>query len=55
MESLTFSPKGTKEEDDIVKRCGEEVDTFVKRTWKENEWETAWFVNPEVCLSRLYR
>lgn len=50
MESLTLSPKGTEEEDEIVRQCGKEVDCFVRKFWKENEWETAWFVNPEVWM-----
>ena len=42
------SEKGTAEEEAMVRRAGEEVDNFVKKRWVEEEWETAWFVNPLV-------
>ena len=32
----------------MVKKVGEEVDIFVRKRWREREWETAWFVNPPV-------
>lgn len=31
-----------------VREAGTEVDIFVKRHWPENQWSTAWFVNPTV-------
>ncbi|KAK7690283.1 hypothetical protein QCA50_006938 [Cerrena zonata] len=46
MDNLIRSPKGTPEEEERVKRAGDEISTFVKRRWNEDEWETAWFVNP---------
>jgi len=46
MDKLICSPKGTKEEDEMVRMAGIEVDTFVRNRWIEREWETAWFVNP---------
>lgn len=49
MDKLVISPKGTDEEEELVKRAGNEIHTFVKRRWNEDEWETAWFVNPPVC------
>ena len=56
MDQLTRSPQGTKEEDDMVRKVGEEVDMFVRKRWKEREWETAWFVNPPVSLlSDIFR
>lgn len=42
------SNKGTEEEEELVKKAGWEVNEFVKRRWKEDRWETAWFVNPPV-------
>lgn len=55
MEKVVRSERGTEEEEDAVRRVGEEVGTFVKRRWKESEWETAWFVNPPVsCVVGHY-
>ena len=55
MEKVIRSERGTAEEEEAVRRAGEEVNTFVKRKWNESEWETAWFVNPPVssCTCRL--
>jgi hypothetical protein len=38
----------TEEEEIAVQEAGSEVHKFVITTWKEGEWETAWFVNPPV-------
>ena len=46
--SLTRTPRGTEEEEIAVREAGSEVHKFVTKTWKEREWETAWFVNPPV-------
>ncbi|KAI6139324.1 hypothetical protein BKA82DRAFT_518109 [Pisolithus tinctorius] len=46
MESVIRSPKGSYEEEEMVRQVGQEVDGFVKRRWQESKWETAWFVNP---------
>lgn len=51
MENMIVSPKGTEEEEELVRRAGAEVDRFVRRRWNEEEWETAWFVNPPVSFS----
>lgn len=48
MDKLIRSPQGTKEENEMVKQVGEEVDMFVRKRWREREWETVWFVNPPV-------
>lgn len=32
----------------MVQRAGAEIHEWVKRRWKEDEWEAAWFVNPPV-------
>ncbi|KAK7469023.1 hypothetical protein VKT23_003517 [Stygiomarasmius scandens] len=45
-EKMIISPKGTPEEEVLVRKAGEPVHEFVKRRWNEDEWETAWFVNP---------
>jgi hypothetical protein len=50
---MIISPKGTDEEEGLVKCAGREVQAFVKKRWNETEWETAWFVNPPVSLSWL--
>ncbi|KAH6912569.1 hypothetical protein BKA70DRAFT_1370124 [Coprinopsis sp. MPI-PUGE-AT-0042] len=34
------------EEADLVKRAGSAVAEFVEKRWKDDVWETAWFVNP---------
>ncbi|KIM89469.1 hypothetical protein PILCRDRAFT_813408 [Piloderma croceum F 1598] len=46
MDKLIRSPKGTPEEDEMVREAGREVDQFVRNRWIEDEWDTAWFVNP---------
>jgi hypothetical protein len=46
--SLIRSTRGTEEEETAVREAGAEVHQFVVATWKEQEWETAWFVNPPV-------
>ena len=42
------TPRGTEEEEVAVREAGLEVHKFVIATWREREWETAWFVNPPV-------
>lgn len=44
------SQKGTEEEEELVRRAGKEVHNFVKKRWSEEDWETAWFVNPPVGM-----
>jgi len=46
MDSLVRSEKGDEDDEEMVQRAGAEVDEFVRRRWNEEEWETAWFVNP---------
>lgn len=53
LDKLVCSPKGTAEEDRLVKEAGSEIDTFIRRGWPEREWETAWFVNPPVSCDYL--
>jgi hypothetical protein len=50
MDKLIVSPRGTPEEEEMVRRAGAEVQEFVLRRWNERVWETAWFVNPPVGL-----
>lgn len=38
----------TEEEEMAVREAGSEMHKFIITTWKEREWETAWFVNPPV-------
>ncbi|KAJ7069514.1 hypothetical protein C8F01DRAFT_1113012 [Mycena amicta] len=45
-EKMVLSAKGTDEEEALVRRAGIPVHEFVLSRWKEDEWETAWFVNP---------
>ena len=46
--SLIRSARGTEDEETAVREAGSEVHKFVVATWKEQEWETVWFVNPPV-------
>ncbi|KAL0960734.1 hypothetical protein HGRIS_005758 [Hohenbuehelia grisea] len=46
LDKLIRSERGTEEEDNLVKRAGGHIDEFVRTRWIEDEWETAWFVNP---------
>lgn len=50
MDKLIRSQKGSAEEEELVRRAGAEIDNFVRRRWSEDEWETAWFVNPPVSI-----
>ncbi|KAF9468636.1 hypothetical protein BDZ94DRAFT_1287112 [Collybia nuda] len=46
IDKLVRSEKGSVTEEELVRRAGQEVHNFVRRRWSEDEWETAWFVNP---------
>ncbi|KAJ7830266.1 hypothetical protein B0H13DRAFT_2114651 [Mycena leptocephala] len=46
LDKMVKSEKGTPEEDELVRLTGLPVHNFVKNRWVEEEWETAWFVNP---------
>ena len=50
MDKLVRSVRGSEAEETVVENAGREVREFVKRRWKESQWETAWFVNPPVRL-----
>lgn len=52
LDKLIRTPRGTEEEEELVKKAGIEIETFVKRRWVEREWETAWFVNPPASAFR---
>ncbi|KAG6336883.1 hypothetical protein ID866_2209 [Astraeus odoratus] len=45
-EAMVYSPRGSDEEEEMVRNAGKEVSGFVRRRWPEDQWETAWFVNP---------
>jgi hypothetical protein len=47
---MVVSPKASEEEEALIRKAGDEVHEFVKRRWDENDWETAWFVNPPVSF-----
>jgi hypothetical protein len=51
IDKLVRSERGTEEEEELVRRAGKEVHNFVKKRWLESEWETTWFVNPQVGLA----
>ncbi|KAJ7079744.1 hypothetical protein B0H15DRAFT_940699 [Mycena belliarum] len=46
LDKMVKSEKGTAEEDELVRLAGLPVHNFVRSRWVEEEWETAWFVNP---------
>ncbi|TFK27648.1 hypothetical protein FA15DRAFT_585873 [Coprinopsis marcescibilis] len=46
LDKMIVSPKGTAEVQALVETAGREVSNFVRNRWKEDVWETAWFVNP---------
>ena len=50
LNKLVRSPKGTEEEEEMVRMVGSDVDKFVRNRWVEKEWQTAWFVNPPVGI-----
>ncbi|KAF8547456.1 hypothetical protein OG21DRAFT_1517363 [Imleria badia] len=52
MDKLVRSPSASEVEERMVKNAGKEVHKFVKRRWNEDQWETAWFVNPPVRFMR---
>ncbi|PPR03508.1 hypothetical protein CVT24_006996 [Panaeolus cyanescens] len=45
-EKMITSAPPTPEEAKLLHRAGSEVHRYVQKRWNENEWETAWFVNP---------
>lgn len=49
-DQLMRAPQDTDEEEALFKQAGKEIDEFVRIRWRESEWETAWFVNPQVGL-----
>lgn len=57
MDSLVTSPDPTEDEARMMERAAEEVRFFVMRRWREEEWETTWFVNPPVgiCITKIIR
>lgn len=52
LDKLVRSASGSEVEETLVRNAGKEVREFVTRRWKENRWETAWFVNPPVGFMR---
>ncbi|KXN81752.1 hypothetical protein AN958_03769 [Leucoagaricus sp. SymC.cos] len=46
LDTMVVSKRGTEQEEELVRRAGSNVHEFVKKRWNEDEWETAWFVNP---------
>ncbi|KAH7914256.1 hypothetical protein BJ138DRAFT_434967 [Hygrophoropsis aurantiaca] len=46
MDRLIRSPPASEDEEALVKRAGSQVGEFVLKRWNDEEWETAWFVNP---------
>ncbi|KAK1226159.1 hypothetical protein PQX77_010870 [Marasmius sp. AFHP31] len=49
-DKMIVSQKGTQEEEELVRKAGVEVNEFIRKRWNEDEWETAWFVNPPVSI-----
>lgn len=54
IDKLVRSTRGSEVEETMVENAGKEVHEFVKRRWKEGQWETAWFVNPPVRFDVIY-
>ena len=53
MDKLARSSSGSEAEETTIKNAGQKVHEFVKRRWKENRWEPAWFIDPPVrCFIR---
>ena len=48
MDKMIKSEPPSEEETILIQKAGREVHRYVKNRWVENEWETAWFVNPPV-------
>ena len=53
MDKMIKSETPTEEEIILIQKAGREVHRYVKNTWVEKEWETAWFVNPPVSVYSL--
>lgn len=51
LDKLKIPPKCTIEEEILFEEAGREINTFIQNKWPEDEWETAWFVNPIVRVS----
>ncbi|KIK69713.1 hypothetical protein GYMLUDRAFT_236203 [Collybiopsis luxurians FD-317 M1] len=45
-EKMIISQRATKEEAALIRQAGRYVHEYVEKRWKEDRWETAWFVNP---------
>ncbi|GBE83065.1 hypothetical protein BKA93DRAFT_764438 [Sparassis latifolia] len=45
-DNIVHPPPRTEKEEALLRETIDEISEFVRRKWKEAEWETAWFVNP---------
>ena len=49
--NISQEVSGAEESDDVealIKQARFQTNEYVKANWREDEWETAWFVNPPV-------
>ncbi|RPD58046.1 hypothetical protein L226DRAFT_490531 [Lentinus tigrinus ALCF2SS1-7] len=46
VKSMPNAERLSPEERELMRRAGKEVDEFIRKRWREDEWETCWFVNP---------
>ena len=54
MDKMIKSELPTEEENVLIQMAGREVHRYVKNRWVEEDWETAWFVNPPVRISCIF-
>lgn len=50
-DNMITSAPPSPEEAELLRCAASEVHRYVQNRWKEDEWETAWFVNPPVSNS----
>src|SRR5260370_28510491 len=41
-------PQANDKDVPLIWKASQEIQTFVKKVWPEDQWETAWFMNPLV-------
>ncbi|KAF8349499.1 hypothetical protein F5887DRAFT_946476 [Amanita rubescens] len=46
LDKLKIPPTCNSEEEALLEQIGSEVEIFVISKWRDDEWETTWFINP---------
>ena len=54
LDKLKIPPKCNSEDEALLQDVGRELVILIVGSWPEDEWETAWFVNPPVRTFSRY-